>query len=430
MNKIISLLIKNGILSALTIFFLLSVLSLTLTNTPYKSYQKKAVMGVQTQKSNTLATVVDPDTITPYCLGGNPCTSPNPSDPFAPTSTTTGSPTGFESPTTAPAVTQTEDPCETDQASTQNTSKKKRVKNYYSYTKSAGQKNTYSNNDTEIQTDWERGKKRNWENRENGNISELFRMLIELLERLLALLGIENPNLNPNENEPEDPQTPDNPDSPDVEDPCDPISPTNDPDPTLGDGAPTTIPNNQPETSSAPTDIQIAPSTYQSNPSLAPTAPANNNGNETGGGEQRTVKITFYGSYDNDPKGSLAISDPVIHQEAGGIGTFEDPLSFASPDGDGAYEVGAKIYVPMVQKYFIKEDTCAVSWTAPDGCGDVDMVDLYVGNPSSDEAVVECENALTPSGDTQIILNPPSGLTYDPTPIWNQNTGACMTPHN
>ena len=156
----------------------------------------------------------------------------------------------------------------------------------------------------------------------------------------------------------------------------------------------------------------------------------NGGGGGTVGGEQKSVKITFYGSYDNDPKGSLAISDPVIHQEAGGIGTFEDPLSFASPDGDGAYEVGAKIYVPLVQKYFIKEDTCAVSWTAPDGCGDVDMVDLYVGNPSSDEAVVECENALTPSGDTQIILNPPSGLTYDPTPIWNQKTGACMTPHN
>jgi hypothetical protein len=57
------------------------------------------------------------------------------------------------------------------------------------------------------------------------------------------------------------------------------------------------------------------------------------------------------------------------------------------------------------------------------------MVDLYVGNPSDSQTVVECENSLTPSGDTQIIVDPPANLTVDPNPIWNQATGTCMTPH-
>lgn len=142
----------------------------------------------------------------------------------------------------------------------------------------------------------------------------------------------------------------------------------------------------------------------------------------------RSVKVTFYGSYDNDPKGSLAIAHPVIHKQAGGKGTYDDPLTFASPEGAGAYSWGTKIYVPSVQKYFIREDICGVSWTAEQGCGAVTMVDLYVGNPSSSQAVVECENSLT-SGNKQIVVDPPAGLPYDSTPIWDQSTGKCMKLH-
>lgn len=162
------------------------------------------------------------------------------------------------------------------------------------------------------------------------------------------------------------------------------------------------------------------------------SVPANSNTNSAppaSGGTTLHVEITFYGSYDNDPPGSRDISDPVLHQLAGGTGTYADPITFASPDGSGAYPVGTIIYVPRVQKYFIKEDTCATSWTAPNGCGPVSHVDLYMGNPSNSQAVLACEDALTPDGNDVIIVDPPSTLTYDPTLLWNQSTGACMTPH-
>ena len=143
-----------------------------------------------------------------------------------------------------------------------------------------------------------------------------------------------------------------------------------------------------------------------------------------------SVQVTYYGAYDNDPPGSTAIAHPVLHSGAGGTGTYADPLTFASPAGAGAYPWGTIIYVPIVQKYFLREDECATSWTAPNGCGAVSHVDLYVGNPSTDRAVVACENALTTDDNQTIIVDPAPDLTYDATTIWNQATGACMKPHS
>jgi hypothetical protein len=191
--------------------------------------------------------------------------------------------------------------------------------------------------------------------------------------------------------------------------------------PALGNTTPALTPGNT-TPAPAPTTKPCAASTPATTPPLNttpnPSISSSTNAN---------VQITFYGSYDNDPQGSLNIKHPVIHQQAGGTGTYQDPLTFASPAGAGEYPWGTKIYVPLVQKYFIREDECAVSWTAPNGCGAVTHVDLYVGNPSSIQAVMACEGSL--SGNGPIIINPPSTLTYDPTPIWDQSTGNCMTPH-
>jgi hypothetical protein len=39
--------------------------------------------------------------------------------------------------------------------------------------------------------------------------------------------------------------------------------------------------------------------------------------------------MTFYGFFDNSPPGT-AIAHPVIHSGAAGVGTFEDPITFAN----------------------------------------------------------------------------------------------------
>lgn len=187
-----------------------------------------------------------------------------------------------------------------------------------------------------------------------------------------------------------------------------------------------------PTTSAAPTSEPVPTSdvppvsTTAAPPSTTVTAPPPSTPAPVGVTSQ--VEITFYAAFDNDPAGSTAIDSPVIHKTAGGTGTWVDPLTFASPvapDGTMAYRVGEVIYVPSVQKYFIREDSCAVSWTAPDGCGALTHVDLYMGNPSAKQAVLKCEDALTPDGNAPIVLNPAPDLPVDTTPLWSDTTGKC-----
>jgi hypothetical protein len=137
------------------------------------------------------------------------------------------------------------------------------------------------------------------------------------------------------------------------------------------------------------------------------------------------VAVTFFAAWDNSPHNSTAIAHPVLHSRAGGTGSFKDPLTFASPDGPGAYPWGTKIYATEVRKYFIREDSCGKSWTAPDGCGATSHVDLYMGNPSTTKAVLACEDRLTPPGLSAIVVNPPDKLLVDLTPLWDQKSGTC-----
>lgn len=234
-----------------------------------------------------------------------------------------------------------------------------------------------------------------------GWIGRFMEKLMEIIKQLIEQIG-------GNVSEPTEPGTPEPTAVPGGDEPCEPTAT----EPTVGE---------EPTEAVEPTE-GVEPTT------ATETTPTTGAGGEAE--TNATVKITFYGAWDNDPPGSTNIAYPVIHDKAGGTGTYEDPLTFASPAGDGAYEIGTKIYVPFVQKYFIKEDQCAVSWTAPEGCGDVTMVDLYVGNPSDQEAATDCENSLTPGGDTAIVVNPPAGLTVSPEKIWDQATGACMSPKN
>jgi hypothetical protein len=65
--------------------------------------------------------------------------------------------------------------------------------------------------------------------------------------------------------------------------------------------------------------------------------------------------FTLYGWYDNTPP-SAEIAYPTTHDEAGGTGTFADPLTFAA--ATGAARPGTKIWVPRLRKYFVMEDGC------------------------------------------------------------------------
>jgi 3D (Asp-Asp-Asp) domain-containing protein len=114
--------------------------------------------------------------------------------------------------------------------------------------------------------------------------------------------------------------------------------------------------------------------------------------------------ITFYAARDNDPPGSRAIAYAgTVHSQAGGTGTFEDPLTFAA--AAGKFKPGTKVYVPDVKRYFILEDTCATCSGS--------HIDLWAG-PATDAGVISCEEALTRDGPRPYEVNPPAGRPVVP----------------
>lgn len=61
--------------------------------------------------------------------------------------------------------------------------------------------------------------------------------------------------------------------------------------------------------------------------------------------------LTFYGARDNCPPGGTIAYPTPTRSEAGGLGTYEDPITYA---GDKkATAPGTILYVPMLKKYFI-----------------------------------------------------------------------------
>jgi len=147
-----------------------------------------------------------------------------------------------------------------------------------------------------------------------------------------------------------------------------------------------------------------APATTAATPTQAPA------------GRMWSVFVTFYGAADNDPPGSTEIAHPNgRHREAGGTGTYRDPLSLAADPR--ALPVGTRVYYPPLRKYFVMEDDCAqciTDWRSSRR----PHIDLWTGDFQG-AALLACENALTPDAPVAVELNPPPGRPVDPRPLFN-----------
>jgi hypothetical protein len=140
-----------------------------------------------------------------------------------------------------------------------------------------------------------------------------------------------------------------------------------------------------------------------------------------------TAYITGYSYWDNTPPGSAAIARPVIHQRAGGKGTYRDPVTIAVGYrlvGGKArldYPAGTRFYLPHLGRYAIVEDICG-NGPNPDvtGCArgknGHPWLDVYVdGSRVGASAANTCMYRLT--GFHQIIINPRNGYPVSAGPI-------------
>jgi len=126
--------------------------------------------------------------------------------------------------------------------------------------------------------------------------------------------------------------------------------------------------------------------------------------------------VTGYSYWDNTPAGTVAISHPVLHRFAGGMGTFSNPVTLAVGhrivDGEDVLDIpaGTVFYLPRLRKYAVVEDTCGDGPTPQDGpChsgkNGLLWLDVYVDGVSADKRESEsCMQALT--GVQPVVLDP------------------------
>jgi len=130
--------------------------------------------------------------------------------------------------------------------------------------------------------------------------------------------------------------------------------------------------------------------------------------------------ITFYGFPDNSPPGN-GIAFPVIHDGAGGTGTWSDPITFATDQNE--HRPGTRLYVPFLQKYFIMEDDCVECDNDWEG-SHKRHIDLWTNSDadSDPQAVVNCEDTLTQDNGTY-IASPSRNRAVDTTPLFDNDNG-------
>ncbi|NMH96290.1 hypothetical protein [Pseudonocardia acidicola] len=135
------------------------------------------------------------------------------------------------------------------------------------------------------------------------------------------------------------------------------------------------------------------------------------------------IWLSGYSWQDNNPPGSSKVGEPVLHQQAGGQGTFTDPLTVAVPghQGDMAWQPGTKFYLPTVERYVIVEDSGAARPPA----GTDTHLDMWIdGQDGTQQADSVCESQFT--GRVPAQLNPPDNLPVIPGPIYAN--GRCNIP--
>jgi len=146
--------------------------------------------------------------------------------------------------------------------------------------------------------------------------------------------------------------------------------------------------------------------------------------------------MTLYGWADNSPRGP-AIAHPCRHAQAGGTGTYANPITFATDVAElGWCQV---IYVPYMQRYFIHEDECTEcdgDWTQFHRY----RFDMWAGGDANavrqpeKRTLRRCESTWTradsiddPDNPT-VIVDPPSDLTVTTAPIFSASTGCWPGP--
>ena len=143
--------------------------------------------------------------------------------------------------------------------------------------------------------------------------------------------------------------------------------------------------------------------------------------------QQFSAFLTGYSYWDNTPRGSSNIARPVVHREAGGTGTYRDPITLAVGHvrhGNRSvmdFPAGTRFYIPRLRKYAVVEDLCGdgnspQNGPCHSGYNGYVWIDIYVdGKFAGGQAADQCMRSLT--GVQTVIINPAPGRPVQPGPL-------------
>ncbi|KAH8649854.1 hypothetical protein BX600DRAFT_517088 [Xylariales sp. PMI_506] len=127
------------------------------------------------------------------------------------------------------------------------------------------------------------------------------------------------------------------------------------------------------------------------------------------------VDYTFYTYDSNGDSSEVAYNCGGRNYVAGGTGTYDDPLTFASSPDE--YTVCEIIYSPYLKKYLRMEDECDAC--SSDWDNGIAHIDVWIGN-----APDSCADDLTPASGQYVVANPADNLSVDSTTLYS---GSCKT---
>lgn len=206
--------------------------------------------------------------------------------------------------------------------------------------------------------------------------------------------------------------------------------PTRTPSPTVTTTTPSPSPTTTQPTSTTPAPTPtFTPSPTPTTPAPTPSTPSSTppvtpSPTPSQAPQLKTTKayITGYSYFDNTPPGSADISNPQIHNKAGGTGTYDDPITVAVGHSiNGGNDVldwapGTIFYVPDLRRYFIVEDSCGDGGHPQDGpchTGYPDpattWLDVWVGGKGgSRSASDDCMSDITKV--SVVVIDAPEGF--------------------
>jgi len=154
-----------------------------------------------------------------------------------------------------------------------------------------------------------------------------------------------------------------------------------------------------------PTTNPSATPTDPSDPSAASSIPsAASSGSHKKGGKGKS-------HHHSPPERRWASKRSADTPQAGGVGTFEDPLTMAT--STKFFTKCATYYVPRLQKYVIFEDDCVECDSDADQ--GIMHIDIWTGSNtgSGGKSLLACEDSFTPGSGESVISDPPSTLPVD-----------------